>query len=203
MPSQENVSKNIKTFSEAGRGRKKCPDCSIFVPAICKTCVCGFSFASKIKEKKSLNVTTYTEGGRGKKQCPECKKYVGAKTAVCFCEYKFEGSTKPVPKPLIKDIAKAEKENRLPINPMMLGCRHSIIAPAGACPCKLTSTEREHVEDWADRVRKTFHQQSLFLTLSGLIYFITQFYSYHSEEYNTVRNHLEDFLGHERSFGVG
>lgn len=203
MSHQDTVSKNTKTFSEGGRGRKQCPECSIFIPAVCKLCVCGFDFSSQIKEKKPTNIATYSEGGRGKKQCPECKKYVGAKAAACLCGYKFEGSTKPAPKPLAKDVVKTEKEDRLPLNPLMLDCRYSIIAPAGACPVKLLSIEKEHVEEWADRVRNSFRKQSLFLTLSGLIYFITQFYSYHSDEYKTVRGHLEDFLGHERSFGIG
>lgn len=196
--------KSVKTYDEGGKGKKQCSECKKFVGAVTKICACGFDFKNQVKPEKITEIKTYDEGGKGKKQCSECKKFVGALTKVCACGFEFFKAKKEN-KPTTDYVKKEpiEKVHRPSINPLMLGCRYSITAPAGKCPHKLDSTNPEDIDAWANKVRNSFSNESKFLTLSGLIYFVRHFYEMFSPEYQMVKDHLETSLGHERSYGLG
>lgn len=72
-----------------------------------------------------------------------------------------------------------------------MGYSGRIIAiPAGKCPVKLNSTEKQDVIDWAEDVYSVGVREDLTYLPSALIFFAQQFYSIFTEEYKTVCNHL-------------
>ncbi|TXI89759.1 MAG: hypothetical protein E6Q36_02810 [Chryseobacterium sp.] len=138
-------------------------------------------------------IKTYDEGGKGKKQCSSCKKYVGIRTSVCACGSAFVSKAKPKPKPKQDDIedevedsieevqihstygASDSSATRRHVRHTGRGVR--IHTPAGTCPHRLTGTDVETVENWAEQLRKTFLDHGGdWLTLSALKYFAQQFY---------------------------
>jgi hypothetical protein len=206
------IAKEVKVYSEGGKGRKSCSKCYKFVPAVTKICICGFEFQKKDKSDGALEVKTYTEGGKGKKLCLQCKKYVGAVTKICACGFNF-GEAKDAKKQAATAAVKAAFQQaqlsfgeKAVINPaylsLMAGCKSTIIAPAGRCPHKLDSTEPEVVDEWVHKLRSTFSTKTQFLTITGVIYFIHQFFDMFGPEYKKVRDHIEATLGSERTLGL-
>jgi hypothetical protein len=67
------------------------------------------------------------------------------------------------------------------------GCRCiNIIAPAGDCPAKLTSTDQESALVWAEKTIDAGHKKGLHFSPSALRYFVRQFFDLHSDEHQTV-----------------
>lgn len=204
------VPAEVKTYAAGGKGRKQCPECHRFIPAITKVCVCGLDFKAQDKSSIATEVKVYNNGGKGKKECPQCRKFVGAVSAVCACGFDFKAA-----KQAVKDAKAAAyfsacqqanmSVDRPSISPelasLMLGCKSTIVAPAGKCPHRLESTEPQEVDEWVDKVRSYFKSKGQFLTLNGLIYFVNEFYHMFGPEYPIVRSYLETSLGSERSCG--
>ena len=182
-----------------------------FVGAVSKFCSCGHEFKPQDKANIPVEIKVYDKGGKGKKECSQCHKFVGAVTQTCICGFDFKAA-----KQAVKDAKTAAyhaacqqanmPENRPVITPAlaaaMLGCKSTIVAPAGACPCALKSTEPEAIDEWVGDVRQAFRSKGQFLTLSGLIYFIHQFFNMFGPEYPIVKAHLETTLGSERACGL-
>ena len=133
-------------------------------------------------------VKTYDEGGKGKKQCPACKKYVGLRTAACACGHPFALKTKAkAAEPQEpEDEYEDEDEEVQPTvgsSDPMPQRRHvqqtgriRIHTPAGACPHRLTGTDVNTVEEWAEHVRKTFlDRDGSWLLVPALKYFAREF----------------------------
>ena len=202
--------KEVKVYSEGGKGRKKCPQCFKFVPAITKLCVCKFDFS--LQEKKSIGeIKVYNKGGKGKKECPECHKYVGAVSAVCGCGFDFKAAKQASKDAKAAMYYAACQQANMPtdrpsITPalasLMMGCKSTVVAPAGKCPHRLDSVEPEAIDEWVDKVRGTFKSKGQFLTLSGLVYFVNEFFNMFGPDYPKVRSYLETSLGSERVFGL-
>jgi hypothetical protein len=138
-------------------------------------------------------VKTYDEGGKGKKQCPACKKYVGLRTALCACGHAFVSKAK-TPKPQEEEADEDDDDNipstvaaddpepvrhRRHVQHAGRGMR--VHTPAGACPHRLTATDAQTVEDWAEHVRKTFlDRDGSWLTVPALKYFAQEYFPVHN-----------------------
>jgi hypothetical protein len=206
------TTKEIKVYSEGGKGRKSCSKCYKFVPAVTKICICGFEFQKKDKTDGALEVKTYNQGGKGKKLCLQCNKYVGAVTKICSCGFDF-GAAKDAKKQAASDAIKAAFQQaqmsfgeKATINPaylsLMAGCKSTVIAPAGQCPHKLESTEPEAIDDWIHKLRHTYSNKAQFLTITGIIYYVHQFFDMFGPDYKKVRDHIENAIGSERDLGL-
>ena len=96
----------IKTYSEAGRGRKKCPNCPAYIAIRSSACACGHIFNAEAY-KRSLEThnnaekgpTFYDGPGAGRKLCPGCEKYIGARNRKCSCGHEFKSAPAPEPAP--------------------------------------------------------------------------------------------------------
>lgn len=199
----------VKVYPSGGKGRKQCPECHKFIPAITKICICGLNF--KDQEKNSIEVKVYTHGGKGKKECPQCRKFVGAVSPVCSCGFDFKAAKQAAYDAKKALYFNACQQANMPVDKpsispalasLMIGCKSTIVAPAGKCPHRLESTEPEVVDEWVGKVRAHFRSKSQFLTLSGLIYFVNEFFYMFGEEYPVVKAHLESSLGSERAIGL-
>lgn len=182
--------KIVKTYDEGGKGKKQCLSCKKYVGVRTEVCACGAAFKSKDISSVSQTpedkiVKTCDEGGKGKKQCLSCKKYVGVRTEVCACGATFESKTKTknvvVKQDLKEDIdevqptfAVSESTNR---HVRHVGRGLRIHTPSGSCPHRLTGTDIETVETWAEKLRQTFmdHNGS-WLTVTALKFFAQEFY---------------------------
>lgn len=65
-----------------------------------------------------------------------------------------------------------------------------IAIPAGKCPSKLESTEYEQVIAWCVEVHAIGIKNNVNYLPSALVFFAKQFFDIFSEEYKTVRNHI-------------
>ena len=75
-------------------------------------------------------------------------------------------------------------------------CSVPIIAiPSGKCPVKLKGSEYEDVIGWAEEVISIGRSNSSNYLPSALIFFAQQFFNIFSEEYKSVRNHIENHYG--------
>ena len=149
-------------------------------------------------------IKTYDEGGKGKKPCPSCKKYVGLRVAVCACGHQFVSKAK-VDKVVEADATESQPEEPKPARRQSQGgSRMRIHTPAGACPHRLDSSDEQAVEQWAERVRKTFmDRDGSWLTVAALKYFVHEFYDMHdlvhgeNSEYRKVCNTIESLYNGE------
>jgi len=149
-------------------------------------------------------IKTYDEGGKGKKSCPSCKKYVGLRVAVCACGHQFVSKAK-VDKVVEADTTESQPEEPKPARRQSQGgSRMRIHTPAGACPHRLDSSDEQAVEQWAERVRKTFmDRDGSWLTVAALKYFVHEFYDMHdpvrgeNPEYRKVCNIIESLYSGE------
>lgn len=203
---------SVKTFTEGGKGRKKCPadGCPHFVAAVTKKCPCGHEFVKGVKPagQETKVITRYDTGGRGKKQCPGCKKYVGAKTGECPCGHIFT-STKPTPTATrvaakLSTAATQTPEPRreqipLPASGVYPRTRQGVginqtAIPAGACPAKLKSTDKADVYEWIVKILKAKEDERHQLLMSALKYYAREFYSINdTKEYRIVCGHIESY----------
>jgi hypothetical protein len=74
-----------------------------------------------------------------------------------------------------------------------------IHTPAGACPVKLTGTEYEVVEKWANNVMEQGIINHLNYLPSALIFFAQQFYRVFGPEHNLVKQHIENIFSVSKS----
>lgn len=182
----------IKTYTEGGKGRKQCTACSAFVGVRTPVCACGHAFKngeSKAADVAPEPVKTYDEGGKGKKQCSACKKYVGLRTAVCACGHPFEKKDKPQPQPQQEPAAEtvvmpAAEVAEVPRGRRFAGgVRMRIAVAAGACPHRLSGTDKETVEAWAENLRRTYmDRDGSWLNASAMKYFARDFYPIFDKE---------------------
>lgn len=162
----------IKTFTEAARGRKKCPadGCPHYVAAVTKKCPCGHEFV------------------RGTKPKPVATK-VAAKLAVAAGTQKPKRKRKPEPEP------EPQVEPTLfPRDRGGVGMMRTAI-PAGACPSKLKSTDQSEVYAWILRVCKAKEDERTMLMASALKYYAREFYECVGKtgEYDLVCQHIDSY----------
>jgi hypothetical protein len=65
-----------------------------------------------------------------------------------------------------------------------------IAIPAGKCPAKLESTEREDVIEWAEKVYSIGLKNNINYLPSAIVFFAQQFFSIFTEDYKIVCNHI-------------
>jgi hypothetical protein len=164
----------IKTFTEAARGRKKCPanGCPHYVAAVTKKCPCGHEFVS------------------GKKPKPVATK-VAAKLATAAGTQKPKRKPKPKPEPE----PEIEQEQILYGRDRRgVGLQRTAI-PAGACPAKLKSTDQAAVYEWIEKVCKAKEDDRNVLMASALKYYAREFYECvgKTNDYNIVCDHIESY----------
>ena len=151
----------IKTYTEAGRGRKQCPKCNTYVGVRNAKCVCGHDFKENDGDEPEAEVNTYTEAGRGRKQCPKCNTYVGVRNAKCVCGHEFQKG----------ETTNANDEYAVPTTEYSGGLL-SITTPAGPCPAKLTGTDEKSVREWVERIQDHGRQNQRFYTNEALRYYL-------------------------------
>ncbi len=122
-------------------------------------------------------VKTYDGPAKGRKQCPACQSYVGGRSAFCHCGHEFG---KKVKAPVVEDTTSdddVEIERERPSEEYGHGYRSKTWVPAGDCPVKLRSLDRDAIQEWAEAVRRSFeNRHRSFLTLHGLQYWVKEFY---------------------------
>lgn len=176
----------ITVYDEPGKRRKQCPDCNKYVGFRAEECVCGHIFEAEAVKEEIPSITTYEEGGSHRKECP-CGKFVNKKNMECVCGHKFEEA----PVSSVTNYKPSEMEIEASRAKQRCGCSCLLIlAPAGACPVKLTSTDPDHVADWANNVISTGHQQGKHFSPSAIRYYVRTFYDMGSPEYDEVINVL-------------
>lgn len=62
-----------KTYTKVGRGRKKCPKCSVIIGGNTKICICGFDFMANKKEVDELREKEKVEKAKAKAAAPKEK----------------------------------------------------------------------------------------------------------------------------------
>jgi hypothetical protein len=62
-----------KTYKEVGRGRKKCPKCSVIIGGNTQICICGFDFIVHKKEVDELREKEKAEKAKKKAAAPQEK----------------------------------------------------------------------------------------------------------------------------------
>lgn len=63
------------------------------------------------------------------------------------------------------------------VSAKMCQCRKRVVVtPSGICPHKLTSTEKEDVEAWAEKVMEAGHENGVHYAPSAIRYFVRQFF---------------------------
>ncbi|CAE7860173.1 ruvB [Symbiodinium microadriaticum] len=165
------------------------------------------------KPVETKEIKTYDEGGRGKKQCPSCQKYVGARNAVCACGHEFnKPKPKPAPRsvgaaaaPLIRQPEPEVEQEYTPGRHVFCTVRQRTAIPAPAtqpCPHKLESTDIAAVEEWAEKVRISCQREyGQWMMVSALRYYASGFYDVFSEEFETVKAHLNTIYAGEPGVG--
>lgn len=147
---------------------------------------------------ESKKIKTHDEPGRGRKLCPQCKKYLGARMGVCVCGHKFEKSTKkkkekiPQPTP-VKNVTRIKNGETVTYNPRQI----ILTTPAGLCPYKLEETDRDSVNEWAEKIRVKGHVSSRLYTVNALIFYLNQFFKRNSEEHKLAKCHLQEIYAKE------
>jgi hypothetical protein len=164
----------IKTFTEAARGRKKCPadGCPHYVASVTKKCPCGHEFVS------------------GQKPKPVATK-VAAKLASAAGTQKKKAKAKakePEPEPEFVEPTLYGRDRRA------LGIMRTAI-PAGACPAKLKSIDQAAVYEWIVKVLKAKEDARTALMASALKYYAREFYECVGKtgEYEIVCDHIESY----------
>ena len=161
------------------------------------------------------NVTTYDEGGRGRKQCPSCKKYLGNRNTVCACGHEFvkapASAAAPKPKSVgaaaapVRRVESSQVETPQEYTPgrhVFCTVRQRTAIPAGACPVKLTGTDIQIVEEWAEKVRiHCQRERSQWMMLSALKYYAREFYDIFGSDYEIVKKHLDTLYASEERTG--
>lgn len=90
----------MTTYESAGKARKQCPKCNLYVHARTSVCDCGHEFFAR---KTVVHERQYADApSRGRKLCAGCQRYVGVRTHVCECGYEFRGVEKIAGKPQVK-----------------------------------------------------------------------------------------------------
>jgi hypothetical protein len=119
---------------------------------------------------------TYTEPGRGRKHCPGCHLYVGVATAQCGCGHQFTRSPTNSPAPTSSTIM-------------------TVVAPAGACPIKLTEFDVDGIVEWGQRIIEWGTAHNMKFGWEALIQYARQFVDINSPEFVPVRQAILDEFG--------
>lgn len=145
----------VKTFTEPGRGRKKCPaaGCPHYVAAVTKKCPCGHEFV------------------RGVKPTPTARK-VAAKLATAAGTQRTKSKSKTEPEP---------QQPVLPAGGVYPRTRRGggilrTAVPAGACPAKLKSTDKAEVYAWIEKVLQAVENDRHQLQITAVKYYAREFY---------------------------
>lgn len=163
-----------------------------------------------------MAVKTFSEAGKGRKKCPNCPNYVAAVTKKCPCGHEFVRGTKPKPakKPdrIAAKLATAAATDTEPTQDDTVRPRGRggigvlrIATPAGACPAKLTGTDKQAVYAWIDRVLKAGEDDSRELLESAIKYYAREFYNITERkddgltDYQIVCQHIESYYRGDKS----
>lgn len=120
----------------------------------------------------------YDEPGKLRKQCSACNKYVHVKSRVCVCGQEFPKTEK-----------KTEPAEPTPLPSKTL---RRVATPAGDCPLKLTGTDSDTVDNWAQRLIIHGQKEGLDFTTKALKYFVRHIYEYGSDNHYKVCCILDD-----------
>jgi hypothetical protein len=169
---------NMALFTEAGRGRKKCPNCGIFTGVLSASCEkCSHKF-----EKKDATPA---------KSAPVVATVAPMKVQATV-------AAAPAPKPVLAAPAPVTKlKVRSPTSHVNLLSNLPVInvfTPAGECPVKLKGTDIEQVAAWADAVRDDFGERRMVLAIEALLYFAQTIYDFKSDECKLVKGHLVELF---------
>lgn len=146
--------------------------------------------------------------GRGRKKCAGCGKYIGVRNKVCFlCGYNFpskytsnvkvtklQQNTKKATATVSKDDSKPKMKLPRGIDPNKW--IHRILIPAGKCPAKLESTDREAIQEWIAKIEKVYTANNEILLPKGYRYYARHFYDVHTEpdEFKLVQQTITEIL---------
>lgn len=192
----------MSTYTEAGRGRKQCPACQIYIGVRSNTCVCGHLFnpdaATKVeKTDEPKEIKTFTEAGPGRKQCPACQVYVGVRSNLCICGHAFtkkekEAKADPAPtevkeKVKLLSTRKGADEVKTKSSQILRG-RTELIIPAGKCPVHLIGVSEDALNDWVKALRD--QEKIYYLGPTAIMYWLNDFYARESEMYRLAKQIL-------------
>jgi hypothetical protein len=189
------VKKEKKTSDKAGRGRKQCPSCNIFIGVRTLTCECGFSFAGA--EKKDLppqakkpevrEIKVATEPSRGRKMCFGCKMFVGVRTTLCSCGFDFSipavsyaepeegeatesGEKKEAPKTYEEKLTLRKKD--------LDKTKSVIIAGSGYPKYELKSLDEKDIREWLALMREFSSKRKEIYSCEAIVHFAKYKYPY-------------------------
>ena len=123
----------------------------------------------------------YDEPGRGRKQCLNCMAYGHARQLTCEkCNSVFTKTEK-----VNFNVNSVYIESHAESTPEVVSrarTTNKIIAPAGACPLKLSSTDKQDVENW----KKQLQSSNSRLSDEAIEYWVREFYRFESEDYEKI-----------------
>jgi acetone carboxylase gamma subunit len=204
---KENTQEEVKpagtTYDTGGKGKRKCPNCPKYVGVRATSCPeCGFNFdgyvGTKVVTVDKVAPATYTEGGKGKKQCPSCSVYIGARVLECVCGHNFKQEEKEA-----SELNCAVEELKATESPpvklsfaMQLGLEgyRTTYTPAGACPYKLASTDKESVVAWIEKIHTHFTMKREVLAPTGYRYYAREFFDVFSDDYSKVKSAVNEYF---------
>lgn len=192
---KEKPTKEIQTYDEPGKGRRKCPNCPKYISGRAPKCVCGFDFTGYVSPLKEKVVKTYDEVGPGRKQCP-CGTIVGNKTAACpSCSHQFIQEQTPEIN-CITDDGEEEVQQELSYAARLGYPGYAVTyTPAGECPFRLYTAEEGDVVDWIKKIHNYYIARRQVLAPSGFSYYARDFFDVFSQDYNNVKRIIKSYFG--------
>lgn len=171
----------MTVYDSPGKARKQCPNCQKYIHA--RSLICG-NCKTILGKKKTIDKPepqVYNEPGRGRKLCI-CNKYIGAKNKQCpSCgSTKFVKREQPVVQPREKKPVEAKKLDE-PVSKNYVGSL--VLTPAGSCPIKLSSQDKEGVLLWCEETFRNGLKQNKTYTVDALKYWFNHFNLPHLKVY--------------------
>jgi hypothetical protein len=163
-----------------------------------------------MSEAEERKPTVFDGPGRGRKQCQNCQSYVGVRNKTCpVCGTAFANkyAQRTVKVAKLSKPKKAEAETketkptmRIPegIDPNRV--THRILIPAGKCPAKLESADREAIEAWIKEIESVYAKRHEILMPEGYRYYARYFFDVHSDEFKGVQQTIVDILEPGQTF---
>lgn len=161
----------MNTWNEAGKGRKQCPTCKIYVGVRSSNCKCGFSFAAeKVREKKAQIKTAETKN-------VSLKKVSG------------------------KITTSNSKQEEVPQEEEWIYqyTNHVILStPSGMCPVELAIIGRPQVKEWATKLVQFHAKKGEKLKPEALKYYVRHFHNVLTDEFHQacyIIDEIKDEVG--------
>lgn len=162
--------KTPSTWNEAGRGRKLCKTCGVYVGVRSLQCVCGASFTSGSVLKNMVSPPPEIET-KMKERVKELKRLLPSSNNLSSTE-------------LEKKIEVAQNDPETGLSKLL------ITTPSGNCPVELKSFDRESVLSWKRAVMDAAPVRHEYST-EALIYWLRNFVPFNGSEYRAVSEILK------------